>query len=221
MAPTPKRPKGQGQSRPKGSSTKQQAIGKSKGGKTAKPETSTPKKSSPSGPKPKAAAPKAKTKAGPPKKRASGANRALVVGISDYPAPLNPLPAVAADVREIGKILKSKGGAFRNGGVTSLTEKTATRAKILSLLRVTLAEASPDETVFVYLAGHGHVMKGNYYYIAYDTDATRLAETGVPLTQIKALFDASKSQRVFLWLDFCHSGGILVRGHRPTFDVEK
>jgi hypothetical protein len=28
---------------------------------------------------------------------------------------------------------------------------------------------------------------------------------------IKASFDASLSQRAFLWLDFCHSGGILSR----------
>lgn len=225
MAPTPKRPKRkrQSHSKPKGSSKKQPAMRKPKSGETLKPATSTPKTSSPSRPKlkPKAVASKTKTKAGSPQKRASGANRALVVGISDYPAPLKPLPAVAADVREIGKILKSKDGAFRNGGVTSLAEKTATRAKILALLRLTLAEASPDETVFVYLAGHGHVVKGSYYYIAYDTDTTRLAETGVPLTQIKALFDASKSQRVFLWLDFCHSGGILVRGRRPPMPEDR
>jgi uncharacterized caspase-like protein len=33
----------------------------------------------------------------------------------------------------------------------------------------------------------------------------------VPLATIKAAFDASPSQRAFLWLDFCHSGGILAR----------
>ena len=212
MAASPKRPKSQ--SKPKVSSTKQQSVGKSKGGKTEKPGTSKSKKSLSSGPKPKIAAPKAKTKAAAPKRRASGAHRALVVGISAYPEPIDPLPAVAADVRDMAKILKSKDGAFRTTGVTSLIEKAATRSKILDSLRETLAEASPEETVFVYLAGHGGIDKDQYYYIAHDTDCDRMAETGVSLTRIKTLFDASKSQRAFLWLDFCHSGGILVRGRR-------
>ena len=34
---------------------------------------------------------------------------------------------------------------------------------------------------------------------------------GVPLKKIKEAFDASPSQRAFLWLDFCHSGGIIPR----------
>ena len=163
----------------------------------------------------------AKTKVGPPKKRASGSNRALVVGVSAYPAPVKPLPAVVADVREMAKILRSKDGAFRTGGVTSLIEKEATRAKILDSLRTTLAEASPDETVFVYLAGHGGIEKNLYYFIAHDTDCDRMAETGVPLTRIKSLFDASKSQRAFLWLDFCHSGGILVRGRKSPMPNDR
>jgi hypothetical protein len=53
---------------------------------------------------------------------------------------------------------------------------------------------------------------GAYYFYAYDTKAERLAETGVPLAQIKRMFDRTGSRRVFLWLDFCHAGGITERG---------
>jgi hypothetical protein len=66
--------------------------------------------------------------------------------------------------------------------------------------------------VFVYLAGHGAVLKGDYFFVAQDTQADTLPTTGLPLTKIKAAFDASPSQRAFLWLDFCHSGGILPAG---------
>ena len=39
-----------------------------------------------------------------------------------------------------------------------------------------------------------------------------LATTGVPLKRIhKEGLDSSPSQRAFLWLDFCHSGGVLAR----------
>ena len=65
--------------------------------------------------------------------------------------------------------------------------------------------------MFAYLAGHGEVVGGEYYFIAHDTTAQGIATNGVPLKKIKEAFDSSPSQRAFLWLDFCHSGGIIPR----------
>jgi hypothetical protein len=142
----------------------------------------------------------------------TGSQRALVIGVSKYPDPAHHLPGVAADVREMAKVLSSKNGTFRSSGVTILTDKEATRNSVLAALRKVFTEAGADETLFVYLAGHGAVVGGDYFFIAYDTDGSRLNETGVSLKEIKALFDQTKSRRAFLWLDFCHSGGILARG---------
>lgn len=146
----------------------------------------------------------------------SSQNRALVVGVSDYPDPSDRLPGVAADVREMAKLLGSKKGGFKSGGVSELTDQDATRQRILSELEASFAGAAANETVFVYFAGHGAVAGNDYFFVAYDTDAANLATTGVPLTAIKALFDSTASRRAFLWLDFCHSGGILAR--RPQAD---
>ena len=147
----------------------------------------------------------------PSKPKPTVNQRALVIGISDYPHPPDRLPAVAADVREMAKVLASKHGVFPAKGVTVLADKKATREKVLAALRSAFG-GSAVETVFVYLAGHGFEVGGNYYYVAYDTTSEG---TAVPLTEIKALFDRTKSRRAFLWLDFCHSGGILARGGRP------
>jgi uncharacterized caspase-like protein len=54
-------------------------------------------------------------------------------------------------------------------------------------------------------------VKDEYFFVSHDTQADALPATGVPLAKIKAAFDATPSQRAFLWLDFCHSGGILPR----------
>lgn len=134
--------------------------------------------------------------------------RALVVGVSGYPDPADRLPAVAADVREMAKLLSSQHGVFPALGVTVLAEEEATGDSIRAALRTVFDGASVD-TVFVYLAGHGLESGGRYYYVAYDTTDEA---TAIPLTEIKALFDGTKSRRAFLWLDFCHSGGILARG---------
>jgi uncharacterized caspase-like protein len=64
----------------------------------------------------------------------------------------------------------------------------------------------------VYLAGHGTVGSNQeFYYVPFDADPKKIAETCVPLKQIKEFFDSSPSHCLLLWLDFCHSGGILAR----------
>jgi hypothetical protein len=100
-----------------------------------------------------------------------------------------------------------------------LAEEAATRKEILAALRKTFSGAKAEDTIFVYLAGHGGVEKGAYYYLAHDTAQDRLAETGVPLAEIKRMFDRTTSKRVFLWLDCCHSGGILPRARTVAADL--
>ena len=90
------------------------------------------------------------------------------------------------------------------------------KAEVLAALRKTFTGAKSTDTVFVYLAGHGAVEGGEYYFIPHDAKLGRFSETAVPLAEIKRLFDRTASRRVFLWLDFCHSGGILARGTRTN-----
>jgi uncharacterized caspase-like protein len=141
----------------------------------------------------------------------SGRERALVIGISDYTAPIRKLPAVANDIREMAKLLSSSQGQFPAQNVRSLADGEATQKAVLEAIETTFSNVQADDAVFAYLAGHGAVVGGEYYFIAHDTTAQGIASNGVPLKTIKAAFDSSPSQRAFLWLDFCHSGGIIPR----------
>jgi esterase/lipase superfamily enzyme len=138
--------------------------------------------------------------------------KSLIVGVSNYPDPIPVLPAVAADVREIAKLLGSENGSFQERDVLLLAEKDARRESILNALEKVFREALPDDTLFVYLAGHGAIQEDAFYFVAFDSQVGQLDKTGVPLATIKSLFDQTKSERVFLWLDCCHSGGIAARG---------
>ena len=100
-------------------------------------------------------------------------------------------------------------GVFRKSSIVVLADKQATRQSVLDRLEAIFDGASPDDTLFVYMAGHGDVEKGEYFFIAHDTDPARVPHTAVPLKTLKGLFDRTKSRQVCLWLDFCHSGGIL------------
>ena len=141
----------------------------------------------------------------------TGREKALVIGISDYPPPIRKLPAVANDVREMARLLGSDQGQFPAQNVRSLADEEATHKAILDVIEATFSGVQADDAVFAYMAGHGEVVAGEYYFIAHDTTAQGIATNGVPLKKIKEAFDASPSQRAFLWLDFCHSGGIIPR----------
>ena len=141
----------------------------------------------------------------------TGRERALVIGISDYPPPITKLPAVANDVREMAILLGSDKGQFPAQNVLRLTDAEATSQKLIEAIETTFAEVKPDDAVFAYIAGHGAVVGGDYYFVAHNTNVQDIPSTGVRLKKIKEAFDASLSQRAFLWLDFCHSGGIIPR----------
>jgi hypothetical protein len=141
----------------------------------------------------------------------TGRERALVIGISSYPSPIPKLPAVANDVREMAKLLSSDQRQFPAQNVRRLVDREATHQAILEAIDSTFSGVQANDTVFAYLAGHGAVAGGKYYFVAHNTTAQGIAANGVPLTSIKAAFDSSPSQRAFLWLDFCHSGGIIPR----------
>lgn len=49
----------------------------------------------------------------------SNDNRALIIGVGQYPSGIKKLPAVAADVREIGNLLGSEDGSFKGGKTRS------------------------------------------------------------------------------------------------------
>lgn len=138
--------------------------------------------------------------------------RALIVGVSKYPPPTTPLPAVANDVREMTRLLTSQHGAFRKDAVATLVDNSATRDAIVAGLTDVFSKASTDKTVFVYLAGHGMMSGSGFFFVPYGADVSDPQNSCVPLTTIKSLFDNCRSRQVFLCMDFCHSGGILARG---------
>jgi len=141
----------------------------------------------------------------------TGRERALVIGISDYSPPIRKLPAVANDVRDMATLLGSDKGQFPAQNVVRLTDSEATSEKVIEAIESTFAKVQSDDAVFAYMAGHGAVVGGEYYFVAHNTNVQDIPSSGVPLKKIKEVFDASPSQRAFLWLDFCHSGGIIPR----------
>ena len=97
-------------------------------------------------------------------------------------------------------LLGSDKGQFPAQNVLRLTDTEATSEKVIVAIETTFAKVQPDDAVFAYMAGHGEVVDGEYYFIAHNTNAQDIPSSGVHLKRIKQAFDASPSQRAFLWL---------------------
>src|SRR5271166_4565137 len=75
----------------------------------------------------------------------TGRERALVIGISDYPPPIRKLPAVANDVREMAKLLSSDQGQFPSKNVQCLADGEATQKAVLEAIDSTFSNVEADD----------------------------------------------------------------------------
>jgi hypothetical protein len=138
-------------------------------------------------------------------------NSALIVGISNYSADLGPLPAVAADVRELRNLLSSGNSRFDAASVQTISDDDGTLDHISNGVGNLFTNAKKADTIFLYLAGHGIASSGDYYYLPIDTALGNIPGTALSLQHLRDLFEKCNSERAVMWLDFCHSGGILAR----------
>jgi uncharacterized caspase-like protein len=89
----------------------------------------------------------------------------LCVGVSEYRNPLYNIPFAAGDARAMLGVLQAQNGkAYAKVHTNILTDKQATTQNIRAALQK-LHAAKPDDTVMVFLSGHG-LQSGDKYYFA-------------------------------------------------------
>ncbi|HEX4960961.1 MAG TPA: caspase family protein [Thermoanaerobaculia bacterium] len=171
---------------------------------------------------------------------AAQTRRALLVGIDDYDAvhapscPATPpggtpcrcdwrdLRGSVNDAKAMQQMLTARYG-FRPQDVKVLTDREATREKILAAIRSQLIEpARPGDEVFFFYAGHGSQVKNSL-----SDEPDKLDETIVPADarrgapdirdkELRRLFDEilDRKARLTVIFDSCHSGSA-GRGYPP------
>ncbi len=139
---------------------------------------------------------------------------ALVVGVSEFANPALNLKYSAKDAKDFADYLV-KEADFAPDHIKVLLNKDATERRILSELgdRWLPRVANPDDLVVIFVSTHGSGAEldvgGQNYLIAYDTDVQDLYTTGVPMQRLaKDIKDRVHCDRVVIFLDACHSGGV-------------
>jgi WD40 repeat protein len=145
----------------------------------------------------------------------------LSVGISDYGSPhLAPLSYAHLDASAVAESLeKHNKTIFRSIDASVLTEKRASRSNILAQLQSIANKAEQKDLAIVFLSGYAKSdSDGRYYFVPHDADTKRLAETAVPLLDLKKAL-LSLPSRVILVLDSSHAGVLSQAVERTSVDM--
>ncbi len=159
-------------------------------------------------------------------------NRALLIGINDYPDPENRLEGCVNDVFLMSAVLQECG--FRPEEIRVVLNDRATASGVLERLEWLLDGADDGQNRVLFYSGHGAQIPGygangepdrlDECLVPYDFDWSR--EHAVVDNQFYELYSQLPEDARFLAiLDCCHSGGMTrdgsarVRGLNPPDDI--
>ena len=158
-----------------------------------------------------------KAAAAAPPPEVEGNTYALLVGISSFQDPnINPLSYAHKDAIELTRLLESpRAGAIPAENIVTLTNEKATRGAIQSAIETHLkGRAGKNDTILLFIASHGAMVpikeKPRGFIVAYDSNPQDLASSGIPMDDIRKLFETQLSEvkRLYLYVDVCHAGNV-------------
>ncbi len=129
-------------------------------------------------------------------------------GVSRYRDARLNLRYAHKDALDLGELFARAKGAYRAVHVNTFVDDQVTVAA-LQKARQLVAGAGVNDTVVVFVAGHGTHTRdaaADFYFVTHETEPRRLRETAAPFTMIEALLQGIAPRRKLLLLDTCESG---------------
>ena len=132
---------------------------------------------------------------------------AVALGVSQYDRPEWCLKYAAKDASDlIGKLKAKAGSSYSEVKPLLLTDKEVTKESVAKIKEF-LAGATIDDTVLIFMAGHGLLDdKYDYYFGTTDIDPAKPSERGMPYEAIDNIFAEVPSLKKALLMDTCHAG---------------
>lgn len=133
---------------------------------------------------------------------------ALLIGVSEYAAGLNPLPKAVDDIDAMKTVLENP----KLGGFSEITVLPNPKPfKMQFEIEKLFSERSKDDLILLFFSGHGvKDDRGNLYFATAITRKTPEGElvksTAVPSRFIHDIMSNSRSRRQVVILDCCFSG---------------
>ena len=132
---------------------------------------------------------------------------AVAMGVSEYANPEWNLKYAAKDAQDILERLKARSGSsFGEIKDLLLTDREATKES-LGKIREFLSSATVDDTVLLFVAGHGLLdSKYDYYFGTSDIEFDNPSANGIAFEEFDDLLAELPCLRKSLLIDTCHAG---------------
>lgn len=142
---------------------------------------------------------------------------AIVVGINKYRSG-PPLDYACNDAEGIAEVLRDK-FSFPKDNIVLLTDKSATREKILSeFLAFANGKAQSDDRLIFFFAGHGYTQTGRRgeigFLVPFDGDPSNLASL-IRWDELTRNSELIPAKHVLFIMDACYGGLAVTRYVRP------
>lgn len=134
----------------------------------------------------------------------------LALGVADYTDDTLDLGSATKDVDDlVARLVQEKAGLYSDVRVRVLRDDEVTKGNILRGREEFLFDARAEDTILVYVAGHGiHSRSGEYYFLTPDATEENPYDDGIERSRLESLvtWDKLRAGRRILILDTCHSG---------------
>ena len=137
-----------------------------------------------------------------------GRQYVVLIAIDKY-AHWNALRNPVKDAKEIKEILSRR---YYVDEFVELYDEAATKAGIIKLFDRLISTTKPEDSIFIFYAGHGHLEKisDTGFWIPVDGGTDRYAQLNwLPNAQIRGFISMMKARHVALVSDACFAGDIL------------
>jgi uncharacterized caspase-like protein len=132
---------------------------------------------------------------------------AVAMGVSQYDRPEWCLKYAAKDATDlIGKLKAKAGSSYSEVKPLLLTDKEVTKESAAKIKEF-LSGATIDDTVLIFMAGHGLLDdKYDYYFGTTDIDPAKPSDRGMPYEAIDNILAEVPSLKKAFLMDTCHAG---------------
>lgn len=133
----------------------------------------------------------------------------LCVGVSRYEDSRLNLKYAHKDAQVLAQQLQTQRGIYSSAETAALVDEKATSAGIRAGLDSLVSRARKQDTVVVFLSGHGWRSDDRtFYFASHEVSRADIPKTALPWTDVVQRLRqlSEKSKRVVVLLDACHSG---------------
>ena len=132
----------------------------------------------------------------------------LSAGVNAYTKAIGPLNFAVPDAKSFASTIKQgAGNLFRSVDIIELYDKDVTTQSLLSAMEKIGAAANPEDTVLIYLSGHGVVADRRYYFVTQNVAEPKAIQTAAFSEAMLVRGMAGiRAKNGMVFLDTCHAG---------------